>query len=254
MKFIGKGFTATKASFPGQIIDLNSLNYLNKITRDGSDRVSLFADDIPSSINASQSADAKKPVLTFNAINGKPALFCDGSDDAMDLSSALPITGDFDLFFALYLPAPITAATAFKPFMSRQISALPRGFVGLGDTAIVGISSETVSVGVANIAVPGIFAVAYIRDIIPAGFNIIEIKQSGSTTIINLNGVSKTVFLHNGGITPVYSVVNMDRIFGHFTGSLFYYNGYAGHILGYNNAFSTLNSAIMYQQLLNTWS
>ncbi len=249
---VNEHIVATKASFAGQIIDLNCLNYQKKTVRDGAERIAQFIDDIPSSINATQGVQTQQPVLTFNAINGHPAAFYDGSDDAMNLSSFLSITDDCTFFFVLYLPSPITAASPLQSLFARQVSTAPRGGVTCGFTLAVGETftayHTSQPTGLGNVSA------SYITSPIPAGFNIIELKLSGSTTTIKLNNVSQTVLAFNGGLDASHSLINIDRMFAHIIGFGGYYSGYGGRNLVFNTAFSSGDSALMYQRLLNTWT
>lgn len=246
MYFIPPHIPATANSFVGKIFDLNSLDF-GSIAKDGSNRVASIVGNPPSTINASQSVDADKPVYSADVVNGKPMLLCDGSSDRMNLSGLIPITGDFTIFLVVYIPSQITSATGFQILMGKQATGDPRSGVSFGVTSIG--DSETFTLFTTNeITLWG----AYIKDNIPAGFNIIEAKLSGSTTTIFLNGVSKTVFLFNGGLSGAHTMNGLNRIFGHTTGGFF--NGHQGRYLIHNNAFSSGDSSLMYQRLLGAWS
>ena len=53
------------------------------ITKDGSNRVSLWTDQSEAGNDASQDTDSKKPVWTTNQINGHPSLVWDNTDDQL---------------------------------------------------------------------------------------------------------------------------------------------------------------------------
>jgi len=75
------------------------------ITKDGSNYISLFADQSGQANNASQATGANQPLWVDNQLNGKPIVRFDGSNDFMEFASGFMYNWtDVSLFIVLKHP------------------------------------------------------------------------------------------------------------------------------------------------------
>lgn len=237
MSLITKHLGGSPYSIPGLKLDLNLLNHVKSVVKNGANRISALKDDSGQNNNALQGVQNEQPIFTLNAINGKPAARFDGVDDFFDLTNILP-AGNFTLYLILNLPVDITALTAQQMILSPQAAVLPTGAVAFGNSS--GVSGETLSIVSidATFPAPGSVRIAYLTGTISAGLKIIKIKLNGSTTTISINGISQTVNLFGGGLDVSHSLININRIGNNETGFNNPFVGDLGRILYWNRTLS----------------
>lgn len=113
------------------------------ITKDGSNYVSLWADQSGNGNDFSQNTGSAQGLWLPNQVNGKPALRLDGSNDKMDLASVLQLT-QLSAFFV----AKNTQANQYSQFIFGPKTTLNKG--RLGYYGQYGIVFETSSAMIFN--------------------------------------------------------------------------------------------------------
>jgi uncharacterized protein YmfQ (DUF2313 family) len=254
-------YTINLEDIQGLKLDLNALNWMTSITKDGGDKISEFRDDSGQGNKAVQAAPAAQPLFVLSAINGKPGVRFDGINYFFDLIDILPNERDFTLYAVLRLPNPITSSPEVAAqiiFGTQNITTEPRADVRFGN-ASGGLTGETLTFTAVKTSTPSpIVSFGYLNEDIAAGVYVIKIKLSGETLSISLNETSKTVNVENfppeGSFGPDRTLKNINRIGRNADGFGDYLAADLGRCLYWDRALGAQEDADATELLINEWS
>ena len=113
-----------------------------KFTYSSSNIISQWTDASGNGYNATQSTVANQPTRVTSAINGKPAVRFDGTNDFFNwVFSGL---SSHTIFMVLRFPSAITTSTSTQEIFVKDVTGHTNGFIAFGDVS-GSISNERVS-------------------------------------------------------------------------------------------------------------
>ena len=233
----------------GVKIDLNVFDYQNTVIKDGANRISQIIDGSGLNNHALQSVQLEKPLLTLDAIGGKPGMEVTDSNDYLVFTNTLTQQGDFTIYYVVYNPSIITSSSGVLIFGGDITGIQPRMFIAAGNLHGV-ITGETLSI---EHRASGVQRFSYIKDNIPAGVHVLKLKLSGSTTSIAIDGSEKTVFAHNGGLDPTHALDKLQTLSYAVAAPLFAYGRFLCWFRALTGDATSGEDGEMTNNLLNFW-
>jgi hypothetical protein len=150
------------------------------VTKDANGAVSVWKDQSGNGNDAAQPSESSAPIFVDNAVNGRPVLRFDGTDDYLDVASSpgLAITGDIASFFV----ARFTDFATFRAIWGKTAGNVPRpnDYYLLPNTGVPRVYRGS-DVGAVNQSTDGARVAAGVYVLL--GFN-----QSGTTMTHYFNG------------------------------------------------------------------